>query len=80
LPEGQSKNLLIDKAYKPGKEYLDLQMNQFIPALQRGDAAAVEALRPQIAQKYEQHRAAIDELVKVATAMSTAQEQEAMEI
>lgn len=80
LPYGEAKNLLIDKAYKPGKELLDLQNNQFIPALQRGDAQAIEALRPQMEQKYIQHRAAIDELVKVAMANSTAQEQGAAQV
>ena len=77
LPDGEAKNLLIDKAYKPGKEFIDLQLNQFIPALQRGDANAIEALHPQMEQKYAEHRAAIDELVKVSTATSTEQEQEA---
>jgi len=80
LPDSEAKNLLIDKAYKPGKEFLDLQRSQFIPALQLGDAKAIEALRPQMEQKYAEHRAAIDELVKVATATSTAQEQEAADV
>jgi len=80
LPDGEAKNLLIDKAYKPGKEFLDLQINQFIPALQRDDAADVEALRRQMTQKYLEHRAAIDELVKVATANSAAQEHDAAEV
>ncbi len=80
LPDGEAKNLLIDKAYKPGKEFLDLQTSQYIPALQRGDAKAIEALRPQMEQKYAEHRAAIDELVKVSTATSDAQEKEAAEV
>jgi methyl-accepting chemotaxis protein len=77
LPEGESKNLLLNKAYKPGKEFLELQASQYIPALQRGDAQASEDILAQMELKYSQHRAAIDELVKVATAISTAQEQEA---
>ena len=77
LPEGESKNLLIDKAYKPGKEFLTLQSSQYIPALQRGDASAAREILSQMTEKYSEHRTAIDELVKVATAISTAQEMEA---
>lgn len=80
LPDNEAKNLLIDRAYKPGRAFLDLQLNQFIPALQRADAKAMEDLRSQMAQKYMEHRAAIDELVKVVTATSTAREQEAAEV
>jgi methyl-accepting chemotaxis protein len=79
LPDGEAKNLL-DKAYKLGNELFELQMNQFIPALQQGDAKAIEALRPQMEQKYMQHRAAIDELVKVATAISTSREQDTAKV
>jgi methyl-accepting chemotaxis protein len=80
LPDGEAKSLLVDKAYKPGKEFLDLQASQYIPALQRGDAKAIAALRPQMEQKYAEHRAAIDELVKISSATSTAQEQHAATI
>lgn len=77
LPDGKSKNLLIDKAYKPGKEFLELQASQFIPALQQRDTRAAKDILARMELKYEQHRAAIDELVKVATAVSATQEQEA---
>jgi methyl-accepting chemotaxis protein len=77
LADGPAKKLLVETAYRPGKEFLDLEDQYFIPALLRGDAKAADALRPQLAQKYAQHRAAIDELVKVATDYATRQEQEA---
>jgi methyl-accepting chemotaxis protein len=79
LPDGEAKNLLLNKAYLPGREFLDLQLKQFIPALQRGDAKTAEAVRQQMAEKYAQHRSAIDELVNVSTAFATKQEQEATE-
>lgn len=77
LPESESKNLLAEKAYRPGKEFLELQASHYIPALQQGDTRASEESLAQMELKYSQHRAAIDELVKVATAASTAQEHEA---
>jgi methyl-accepting chemotaxis protein len=77
LPDSPSKRLLVDKAYKPGREMLDLQEREFIPALQRGDAKAVAAAREQLTQKYEAHRAAVDELVTVSTAAAAEQEKAA---
>ncbi len=68
LPAGPAKTLLVDKAYKPGKALLDLQQRELLPALQRGDGKAAESILAQIAARYEEHRAAIDELVKVALA------------
>ncbi|MBL8490794.1 MAG: hypothetical protein JNM82_08450, partial [Rhodocyclaceae bacterium] len=77
LPEGEAKTLLVEKAYQPGREFLELQQKKFIPALQAGDAAAVEALRGPLAQAYGRHRSAVDELVQVATANAARQEQDA---
>ncbi len=77
LPSGEIKTLLVEKAYKPGKEFLELQSGQFIPALQSGNREAVAALLGQLEQKYGAHRAAIDELVRQATEQAAAQEKEA---
>jgi methyl-accepting chemotaxis protein len=77
LPDSPSKRLLVEKAYKPGREMLDVQEREFIPAAQRGDARAVAAAREQLTQKYEAHRAAIDELVTVSTAAAAEQEKAA---
>ncbi|MBI5783856.1 MAG: methyl-accepting chemotaxis protein [Rhodocyclales bacterium] len=77
LPAGPAKTLLIEKAYKPGRELLDLQQREFLPALQRGDAKAAEAVLGQLTHKYDEHRIAIDELVKVATENAAAQEKSA---
>ena len=79
LPDGQAKSLLVDKAYRPGKEMLEIQERELIPAYQRGDTRGVEAALAQMAVKYEQHRAAIDDLVKIASASATQQEKDAAE-
>ncbi len=77
LPDGESKTLLIEKAYRPGKAFLDIQRDEYIPALQRGDEQAAADSLQRMAEKYAEHRAAIDELVKVAAAMSAAEEKQA---
>jgi methyl-accepting chemotaxis protein len=77
LPASPAKTLLIENAYKPGKEMIDLQQREFVPALQRGDAKAAEAILVRLTGKYDEHRVAIDELVKVATENAAAQEKSA---
>ncbi|HEX8964014.1 MAG TPA: methyl-accepting chemotaxis protein [Rhodocyclaceae bacterium] len=80
LPDGEVKDLLSDKAYRPGREFLDVQQKQFIPALLRGDAAAAAALQPVLAQKYEEHRAMIDQIVKRASSQAEAHERDAADL
>lgn len=77
LDDGEIKTLIVEKTYKPGKEFLTLQLEQLIPALQNGDSKTVAALQPQLDQRYAEHRAAIDELVKKATDNAVAQEKSA---
>ncbi|MGE5467618.1 MAG: HAMP domain-containing protein, partial [Ignavibacteria bacterium] len=80
LPDGEVKNLLSDKAYRPGREFLDLQEKQLIPALQRGDGAAVASLQPLLARKYEEHRAMIDQIVKLASTQAESHERDAADV
>ena len=79
LPEGEIKSLIGGKVYQSGKEFLEIQQSQLIPALQAGDLKKVELLRPKIEQKYLEHRTAIDNLVSKATTQSDLQEKEAAE-
>ncbi|HEY3325952.1 MAG TPA: methyl-accepting chemotaxis protein [Novimethylophilus sp.] len=66
LPEGKLKTLMVENSYKPGKAFLDLQSRQFIPALQAGNREAAMALIPALRARYAEHRAMIDEAVKLA--------------
>lgn len=77
LPDSPAKMLLVDKAYQPGKEMLNLQQREYLPALERGDTRAAEAALAQLGRKYEEHRAAVDELVKIAVANAAKQESDA---
>ncbi len=77
LPDGPAKTLLVEGAYRPGKEMLDLQSRELVPALKSGDAQKAEVVMEQISAKYAEHRAAIDELVKVAVANAASRETDA---
>jgi len=63
LPDGKIKDLIVVDAYKPGKEFLALRDEQFIPAIERGDKAAADKVLAQLDQKYLAHRQVIDDLV-----------------
>jgi methyl-accepting chemotaxis protein len=78
LEDGRTKTLLVDKAYRPGVAMLDVLQRELVPALQRGDARAAEAALDKVAKNYEEHRAAIDELVKLAVADAAEHEAEAV--
>jgi methyl-accepting chemotaxis protein len=63
LTDGAIKDLMLVNSYQPGKEFLDLRDQQFIPALLRGDKQAAGNVLPVMEQKYLAHRQAIDSLV-----------------
>ncbi|TAN47807.1 MAG: methyl-accepting chemotaxis protein [Methylococcaceae bacterium] len=77
LPTGAIKDLIVTTAYQPGLAFLNLRDTQYIPALQRGDQDAAAALLPQLKQKYQEHRQAIDQLVALATQQAATEEQAA---
>jgi len=80
LPAGRLKQAIIEDAYQPGLAFLDLLEKNYIPALQAGNRTAAEALLPQLAERYAQHRAAIDEVVRLANARNIEDEKNASSI
>jgi hypothetical protein len=67
LPEGLLRKTLLADSYKPGIEFLDLRDKKLIPLLRenRRDEAWSLVLGP-MSDLYQQHRAAIDEVVVLA--------------
>jgi methyl-accepting chemotaxis protein len=76
LPEGTIKNLIVEAAYKPGTEFLNLRDQLFIPAIERGDKATAEKLLVQLDEKYRIHRQVIDDLVVKVNEKTTTDETE----
>src|SRR5947208_9312872 len=78
LPEGSLKETLAVQSYRPAVAFFNLRDNTFIPMIQRGERAAAQALlRGVMYQKYEEHRAAIDAVVAMATQRNKDDEQAA---
>jgi methyl-accepting chemotaxis protein len=75
LSAGKTKDIMIETAYTPAIRFLDLRDNQFVPALLKGDMKGANALlNGPMAQAYEMHRAAIDQVVELANAQNAADE------
>ena len=78
LAEGKMKEIFLTASYKPAMEFLDVRDKEFIPALLAGEKDKARALTTGVLkQTYNAHRAAIDEVVKMATERYVADEKEA---
>ncbi len=80
LPEGQMKKTMVAKSFRPAEEFFAMRDKEFIPAIRRGErTAAAQALKV-LREKYDEHRAAIDEVTRMAAAGNREYEQRAAEI
>lgn len=78
LAEGKIKETMVGKSYRPAIAFLDIRDKQFIPAILRGDRHTARVLASGILkEKYDEHRAAIDEVVTMASERNKRDEQEA---
>lgn len=81
LPDGPLKNGLIAASYKPAIEFFKIQDEQFIPAILKNDtAAARQILQTALKTSYEEHRLAIDHVVKMASDILAKDEQNIREV
>ncbi|MBC7859963.1 MAG: methyl-accepting chemotaxis protein, partial [Burkholderiaceae bacterium] len=75
--EESMRDLLLVQADKPAQEFYQFAFEQFIPALERDDAAAAGAALGAMKARYDTHRAAINRLVEIATKRNAADEERA---
>ena len=69
LHEGALKSAVTDKAYRPALLFYAGVRQDFLPALDAGNYVRAQAvLRTSLTRDYEEHRAAIDEVVRLAQA------------
>ncbi|HQU83952.1 MAG TPA: methyl-accepting chemotaxis protein, partial [Pyrinomonadaceae bacterium] len=73
--------LLVKKSYQPATEYFEIFDRDFVPAVQQGNKQkAVELATGILKKKYEEHRAAIDEVVQATNKKSTEGSAEVMKL
>lgn len=71
LPEDETRELLLRTSHEPAMALFSLLEEQFIPAVRKGDHAAMAALASgRLKDLYRQHRSAIDKVVARATRAS----------
>ncbi|MBI4516363.1 MAG: methyl-accepting chemotaxis protein [Deltaproteobacteria bacterium] len=81
LPEGKLKEVLIQRAYTPAKEFFALRDNEFIPAVNAANLAeATRLISGPLRAKYLEHEAAMDEVVRLAQQWRDLQETHAGEL
>jgi len=81
LPEGRLKEKLLVEAYKPAFEFFEIRDKEFIPAILKTDLqTAADILHTRLHEKYEEHRAKIDEVVAMAKQRAKLDEQEGAEV
>lgn len=81
LQDGELKQLVTQKAHLPAENFFRVIRDELIPAVKGGDQAkARELTGKQLSNAYDSHRAAIDEVVQLATRASQAEEQAAGEV
>ncbi len=67
LPAGPMKDALVSVSYRPAREFFDLVEKEYFPALLAHDRKqALALISGALDARYEEHRAAIDKLVKLA--------------
>ncbi|BDV44613.1 methyl-accepting chemotaxis protein [Geotalea uraniireducens] len=78
LTDRESRQLLLDDAYRPATAFFATALNEFFPALLRGDqAAAAAVVKNTLNGQYEEHRRQIDKLVALTVARGNRTEQQA---
>ena len=81
LPDSPLKTELIEASYKPAIEYFKVQDEQVITAILKNDRDAARRLvRTTMKDRYEEHRLAIDKVVKMASDLLQKDEQGIKEV
>ncbi len=67
LEEGNLRRIMVNTSYEPAKKFYEIAENEFIPAVYAGDKDKAQSIMLEKLQPlYEEHRAAIDQVVILA--------------
>lgn len=81
LQSGRLKDLMVSQSYRPAMEFYEIRDREVVPAMLAGDSTrAKEVAYGKLLERYDEHRAAIDEVVRLATVQNTAHEKAATEL
>jgi hypothetical protein len=81
LPAGRLKDFMVTQSYRPAMDFYEIRDREFVPAILGGDhARARELAHGKLQERYDEHRKAVDEVVRLATAQNLALEKTATEL
>lgn len=76
--EQELREPLVEHSFQSAQAFYNEAEQQFLPSIQAGDRDAAQASLLKMRQSYEQHREAIDQVVKQATARNVKDEAQAL--
>jgi HAMP domain-containing protein len=77
LPKDTLGDLMTVTSARAAMEFFRLRDEQYVPALRAGERERARSVLQQMNQRYEAHRFAIDEVVRIANERNAAKEREA---
>src|SRR6478609_1445936 len=78
LPPGELSSALLVRSYAPAIEFFEARDKQIVPAILAGNVEAARGIaHGALRQHYEEHRRAIDDVVRLASAQNSSIEQHA---
>lgn len=77
LENGRMRSALLDDSFKAASAFYSVRDGDFFPAVKAGNRPAALSALKKLGEHYNAHRAAIDEVVRLANARTVADEQNA---
>jgi methyl-accepting chemotaxis protein WspA len=81
LDAGRLKDFMVTQSYRPAMDFYEIRDRELVPAMLAGDRArAREVAYGKLQERYDEHRRAVDEIVRLATLRNQALEKDAAEL
>ncbi len=80
LPPGDLGDAMNVTAARPALEYFELRDREYVPAIRSGDKEKARAILAVLQQKYDVHRAGVNEVVRLTTARNQVLEKSAEQV
>ena len=81
LEPGEMKHAMVERAYRPAMAFFETRDAEYVPAIMKGDRerAATLAAGP-LKERYQEHRSAVDDVVRMAIQADASYEREAAQL
>ncbi len=80
LPPGELGDAMNVTAARPALEYFELRDREYVPAIRSGNGEKARAILAVLQQKYDAHRAGVNEVVRLTTARNQSFEKSAEQV